>query len=99
MKIIELISIDRDAFSDLRASLRDRRFDDPREGYTRIEGIHPKCGGHCTIVSEFTEEKGLLCSVKKPHNKCDPVACLDSHSACSGMSHPLPLPFLDCMNA
>ena len=97
MKTIEPLSIDRDTFSDLRAALRDRRFDAPREGYIRIEGTHPKCGGHCTVVSEFIEGKGLLCSVKKPHSKCDPVACLDSRPTCSSMRHPLPLFLLDCI--
>jgi hypothetical protein len=58
--------------------LRDKRPDDARKGYIRIEGIHPQCGGRCTIVSEWMGAKGHECSVIKPHGTCDPIACLDS---------------------
>jgi len=85
MTSIQPTPIDRYQFSDLRVVLRSRAFDDKRDDYIRVEGLHPRCGGRCTIISEFTEGNGQQCSVIKPHVKCDPVACLDSRIAvCSG---------------
>lgn len=97
MSRIEPTKIDRYEFSDLRVVLRDKRPDDARKGYIRIEGIHPKCGGRCTIISEWAENKEREFSVIKPHGKCDPIACLDSRPICSGMSRALHVTMLDSM--
>lgn len=96
MSRIEPTSIDRHEFSDLRVVLRDKRPDAKRKGYMRIEGIHPKCGGYCTIASEWGDDKPRQYSVIKPHSKCDPVACLDSRPVCSGSAIPLINIMLDC---
>jgi len=98
MNGIEPTNISMTQFSDLRVVLRDKRPDDPRKGYIRIEGLHPKCGGRCTIVREWmSSNNSHECSVIKPHGKCDPIACLDSRPICSGMNRPLPVSFLDSM--
>jgi len=73
--------VSRETFSDLRVILRDRKFNDKNGGCIRIEGLHPRCGGRCTIISEWDEDKGQQCSVIKPHGECEPVACLDSRKA------------------
>lgn len=97
MNGIESTNISMTQFSDLRVVLRDKRPDDPRKGYIRIEGLHPRCGGRCSIISEWMGAEGHECSVIKPHSKCDPIACLDSRPICSGMSRPLPVSSLDSM--
>jgi len=96
MNNIEPTNIDSYEFSDLRVVLRQRKFVANSVHYKRIEGLHPRCGGRCTIISERKEGNGQQCSVIKPHGKCDPVACLDSSKAvCSGSVVPYRHALLD----
>jgi len=98
MSQVKKTTIDAYDFHQLQEILRHQRPDDPREGYVRIEGLHPKCDGFCTIVSESKDGEDQQYSVKKPHSECDPVECMEfSRCKCSGGSmYPLPSLMLDC---
>jgi len=98
MSCIEAENIDRSTYMGLKSRLRDKRPDDKRDGYERVEGIHPRCGGFCTIVSEWGNDKPRQHSVIKPHSICEPVNCMGrgSRCKCSGSVHPLPSVKLDC---